>query len=370
MKKALKVNKTLIVLGIIVLISLISFFGVYTKTNGVWSNLLKNFNYGIELDGYRELLFSLDTTEEEKEAYVDENGNILGFVEDGTNSSQDKSISLDEGEQTEETSKEQTEESEYKTETRVIKANEESNITIDNFNSSKKIIQNRLKSISNLEYNIRVDSITGDLVLEVPDDENISTVEALVNSKGTFDIIDYQTGIVLLDNSDLDSVKTVANSEENGYQLYLQISLNDSGKEKLSEISKKYVKTTNEDGEETTEYVAVRFEGQALLSTYFGDEITNGVLTIPIGNPTTDTEQYSILVEQASRIADILNGGKLPLQYTLVTDNYKAFFRYFIFFNSFNNISIINCKIQIKWTYFIYCISRVYCFNNTIIEIC
>lgn len=322
MKKTLKVNKTLIVLGIIVLISLISFLGLYAKTNGVWSNLLPEYNLGIELNGYRELLFSLDTTEEEKEVYVDEDGSILGFVKDGTDSSQDTSISLVTDEETEEVTDEGTLESEYKIETRVIKANEESSIMIENFELSKEIIQTRLKSINDLEYNIRVDNITGDLVLEVPDDENVSTVEALVNSKGTFDIIDYQTGIVLLDNSDLDNIKTLANSEENGYQLYLQLTLNNSGKEKISDISRKYVQTTNEAGEDTTRYVAARFEGQALLSTYFGEEITNGVLTIPIGNATTDSEQYATLLEQASRIAYILNEGKLPLQYTLISDNY------------------------------------------------
>lgn len=321
MKKVLKLNKTLIVLGIIILISLISFLGLYAKTNGVWNNLLPEYNLGMELSGYRELHFSLDTTEEEKEVYVDENGNILGYVEDGTTSSKDTSISLVEGEETEEDSKETTE-SEYKTETRVIKANEESDITIENFELSKQIIQNRLKSLNNLEYNIRVDSITGELVLEVPDDDNVSTAEALINSKGTFDIIDYQTGIVLLDNTDVANVKTLANYEEDGYQLYLQIALNDSGKGKISEVSKKYVQTTSETGETSTEYVAVRFEGQVLLSTYFGEEIANGVLTIPIGNPTTDSEEYSTITEQANRIAYILNEKELPLQYTLTSDNY------------------------------------------------
>ena len=94
MKKVLKINKTLIVLGIIILISIVSFLGLYEKTNGVWSNLLPNYNLGTDLNGYRELHFTLDTAEEEKEVYVDDDGNILGFVEDGQNSKQDTSVSL------------------------------------------------------------------------------------------------------------------------------------------------------------------------------------------------------------------------------------------------------------------------------------
>lgn len=322
MKKVLKINKTLIVLGIIILISIVSFFGLYEKTNGVWSNLLPNYNLGTDLNGYRELHFTLDTAEEEKEVYVDDDGNILGFVEDGQNSTQDTSVSLVQEDENSETEVSQEENSEYKTENRTVKANEDSDKTIENFELSKQIIQKRLKTLTEFEYNIRVDSITGDLVLEAQDDENLSTAEALITSKGEFDIIDYQTGIVLLDKAELLSVNTLSNYEEGGYQLYLQITLNNNGKDKLSEISKKYVETTNEAGESSTEYIAVRFEGQTLLSTYFGEEITNGVLTIPIGNPTTDQTEYSEILEQANRIANILNEEELPLQYTLTSDNY------------------------------------------------
>lgn len=322
MKKILKINKTLIVLGVIILISIISFLGLYEKSNGVWKNLLPDYNLGMELNGYRELHFSLDTTEEEKEVYVDDNGNILGLVEDGKEASQDTSITLVEEDETTESEETAVEESEHKKETRTIKANEDYSKTIENFELSKEIIQKRLKGITDFEYNIRVDNITGDLVLEVPDDDNLSTAEALITSKGKFDIIDYQTGIVLLDGSALSSVAAVSNYEEEGYQLYLQITLNDNGKEKLSEISKTYVETTNEAGESNIKYIAVRFEGQALLSTYFGEEITNGMLTVPIGNPTTDQDEYNSMVEQANRIVNILNEPELPLQYTLTSDNY------------------------------------------------
>lgn len=276
----------------------------------------------MDFSGYRELRFSLDTTEEEKEVYVDDNGNVLGYVEDGTDASQ-QNMSIDlvnnEGE---ESSKEETNKTEYKTEKRVIKANEDSAITIENFELAKEIIQKRLNSLNGIEYNIRLDNITGEIVLEVPNNDYVATEQALVSSKGTFDIIDYQTGVVLLDNSDLSGVKTLANAEEEGYQLYLQISLNNSGKEKISEVSKKYVETKNESGENTTQYVAVRFEGQALLSTYFGEEIKNGVLTVPIGNATQDQQEFTTIGEQANRIAYILNEKELPLKYSLTSDNY------------------------------------------------
>lgn len=330
MKKILKLNKTLIVLVIIITFSIISFLGLYQKNSGVWSDLLTEYNLGMELEGYRELQFSLDTTEEDKEVYVDDDGNILGYVEDGTETSEDTSISLVEEETTEETTDESaseettTDESEeeYKTETRTIKANEDDAITIQNFDLTKDIIQKRLKNIENLEYNIRIDNVTGNLVVEVPDDDNISTVEALIESKGEFDIIDYQTGIVLLDNDNLSDVQVITSSDDDGYQLYLQITLDKEGSEKISEISKTYVETTDESGETSTQYISVRFEGEVLLSTYFGEEITGGTLTIPVGDATEDLEELSSITEQAQRIAEILNEEQLPLKYSLTSDNY------------------------------------------------
>lgn len=324
MKKVLKLNKTLIVLGIIIAISLISFFGLYSKTNGVWNNILQEYNQGMDFEGYRELRFSLDTSEEEKEVYVDDDGQVLGYVEDGTDTSaQDLSIDLVETEEgEEETVQEETTETEYKTETRTIKSNEDSAITIENFELTKEIIQKRLNSLNGIEYNIRLDNITGEIVLEVPNNEYVSTEEALVTSKGTFDIIDYQTGIVLLDNSDIKNVKALANSEDDGYQLYLQLTLNSSGKERLLDISRKYVETTDEDGETSIQYVSVRFEGQTLIATYFGEELSSGILTIPVGNSTQDQEEFLEIGEEANRIAYILNEKELPLKYSLTSDNY------------------------------------------------
>lgn len=322
MKKLLKINKTLIVLGIIILISLISFLGLYIKENGAWKNLLKNYNLGTDFSGYRELVYSLDTSEEEKEVYVDDNGKILGYVEDAVQD-QNTSIQLVEDENSDQTAEETEEKTnEYKTETRTIKANDEENITIENFKSSKQIIQKRLNTLNGLEYNIRMDNVTGDVSIEIPDNDQVSTASALISTVGKFDMIERESGIVLLDNSDLKSVNAVSNYEEEGYQLYLQITLNDEGKEKLKEISKKYVQKVDESGNDQTDYVSVRFEGQAILSTYFGEELTTGILTVPIGDPTTDQAQYTTLIEQASRIAYILNTGKLPLKYTLVSDNF------------------------------------------------
>ena len=80
MEKNIKRIKTIAVVLIILLITAIAFCGLYFNKQGVWKNILPKFSYGMELDGVRELRFILDTSEEEKEIYVDAEGNYAGDV--------------------------------------------------------------------------------------------------------------------------------------------------------------------------------------------------------------------------------------------------------------------------------------------------
>ena len=345
MEKGLKTIRTIAILLIVILISVIAFGGLYLKSNGIWTNVLPEFNYGMELSGMRELRFVLDNTEEEKQVYVDEEGNILGEVKEEA-----ETISLDTNENTTEESNENTAnetenqntvsentisestevatekeidtEPQYAKETRVIKANNDEDINIENFEKTKRIIQDRLESIVGYEYNIRMNTITGELVVELPDDDNIELEESLITTIGKFEIIDSQTGIILMNNSDLKSADVLTSTANSGYQAYLHLRFNDSGTEKLKEISKEYVTTTDAAGTETTKNVTARLDGQDIITTYFGEEITNGEMQIPMGDLVTDYSQYLDNESRIARVADIISSETMPLAYQLSSDNY------------------------------------------------
>jgi len=338
LEKSLKTIRTIAILLIVILISIIAFGGLYLKTNGIWVNALPEFNYGMELSGIRELRFVLDTTEEEKQVYVDEEGNILGEVKEEANT-----ISLDTEENTgEDTTTENTEnqntttdettevatpkevdtQPQYAKETRVVKANNDEDINIENFEKTKKIIQDRLESISGYEYNIRLNTVTGELVVELPDDDNIELEESLITTIGKFEIIDSQTGIILMDNSDLKSAEVLTSSTGSGYQAYLSLRFNDSGTEKIKNISTEYVATTDAAGTETTKNITASLDGQDIITTYFGEEITNGQMQIPMGELITDYNQYLDYQNRITRIADIISSETMPLAYQLSSDNY------------------------------------------------
>ena len=95
MKKSNKIIRNVITVLAVIILSLIAFVGVYVEINGVYQNLIPSFNYGMEIEGTRELRYLLDATSEEKEVYVDENGNIMGVVPTTEEEQVDDGISLD-----------------------------------------------------------------------------------------------------------------------------------------------------------------------------------------------------------------------------------------------------------------------------------
>ena len=339
MEKCLKSIKVICVILIVILSSVVAFGGLYFKDKGIWNNVLKDFKLGMELKGHRELHYVLDDSEEEKEVYVDSDGNYKGEVIKEDENETSTSETTDEAETSNpettdqaETSNPETtdqtetnkneENGEYKTETRTIKANEDANINISNFEKCKKSIQKRLESINLYEYNIRQDTVTGEIVIELPDDENLEIAESLIATIGKFEIIDSQTGVILLDNSYLTKATILTSTENNQYQSYMQLEFTDEGKEIIKKISKEYVETTLDDGTTDTKTISIEIDGQAISRTYFSEELTQGILQIPIGQATTDPEEYTKNAEEVSRIAYLLNNEKLPLTYKLSSDNF------------------------------------------------
>lgn len=315
MEKNLKIVKVITVTLIVVLLTLITFGGLYIKKNNVWENVVPEFKYGMELNGNRELRFALDTSEEEKSVYIDSEGNVLGFVKE----EETDGVSL---ETTDENEEQTTSENEvnYATEVRTIKANEDEVKTIQNFEKTKQIIQKRLEVENTYEYNIRLDSVTGELILEVPDNEElVSIAKSAVTTKGEFQIIDEQTGIILITKEDIKDI-TTAVYENNGYQVCLQISFNEEGAEKLKKISNEYRQVVDETGETSITYVSVTIDGQTLITTYFGEELSNGVLQIPLGEPATDNAELQNISNEANRLAKILNEEELPIAYVVSSD--------------------------------------------------
>lgn len=319
MEKNLKKIRTVALILLITLIALIAFAGVFGKSLNQFKNIIPDYTYGMELNGTRELKFVVDTSEEEKEVYVDDDGNILGEVKD---SSSNSNVSLSKDNSSETTETEKTELS-YAKETRKIKKNDDSALTKDNYEKTKKVIQNRFNKQGISEYDIRLDNVTGAIVVDVPDSSDINSIYELVQTKGNIQIIDNQTGIVLIDGKNVKKVEAVySSSASEGYRTMLQITFDQTGADKLKEISNQYVEVKDEEGNSTKTYVQISLDGQTMLTTYFGEELNDGIIQIPVGDTTKDVSEFKNLYTTAQFMATIMNDGQTPVVYKLNSDNF------------------------------------------------
>ena len=60
-------------------------------------------------------------------------------------------------------------------------------------------------------------------------------------------------------------------------------------------------------GETETSYVTATIDGQTITTTYFGEELSNGVLQIAYGEASTDSETINQTLAQVRRLADVIN---------------------------------------------------------------
>lgn len=195
-------------------------------------------------------------------------------------------------------------------------------LTPDNYNLSKNILKNRLNALRAEQYNIREDASTGNIQVQMTENDDTQTIISNLAQRGAFELKDNETNEVLLSNNDIDNSKVVYGQTETGNTVYLQIKFNKEGAKKLQEISQKYVATTaqvaNENGEledkEETKEVAIVFDGETYRTTYFGDTITDGTLNVAMGTGS-DAATLNQYANTASQMAIVLNSGVLPIIY-------------------------------------------------------
>ncbi len=196
-------------------------------------------------------------------------------------------------------------------------------LTPENYNLSKKILKNRLNALRAEQYNVREDASTGNIQVQMTENDDTETIISNLAQRGVFELKDNETNEVLLNNNDIDNSKVVYGQTQTGNTVYLQIKFNKEGARKLQEISGKYISTTtqvaNENGEledsEDTKEVAIVFDGETYRTTYFGDTITDGTLNVAMGTGS-DAATLNQYAKTASQMAIVLNSGVLPIIYS------------------------------------------------------
>lgn len=289
--------KILIVL-IIIAICLISFVGIFVKDKNTRKNIIPEYLLGMNLNGSRVVKLVADDTT--NEVIYDNEGKVSedGQNEDGT---------LKEGY----TKKEE-------------KVNSDEILTQDNYEKSKNVIERRISKLEVREYTIRQNNTNGEITIEIPEDDNTDEVVSYLSYTGKFEIQDSDTEEVLINSDDVKNAKAVYGSTDYGTTVYLQIEFNKEGKKKLEDITNTYVKTTDEDGNETTKKINIKLDDESLVETYFSETIDTGILQLSIGTATTSNETINSYIKQASSIAALISSKTMPIKYELQENRYMT----------------------------------------------
>jgi preprotein translocase subunit SecD len=313
-KKLTKILMSILLVLASIAVIVIAFVGIYLPNLNKLKNIIPDYTLGSEIDGVIEYRLKVDDSEEEKEVYLDENGDVKGYTEDGKNTSSSSSSDDEDSEDTAETAKAETG---YTLETRTKKTNNDEDLTKENFEKSKKILADRLENAGATEYSIRLDDTTGDMVVELSQNDDTSYLyEVAISAIGEFDIIDYQTGVVLMDKSHLVSATAVTSqTDTSSYTVYLQLTLDDEGRELIKEMSNAYTTYTDDEGEEQKDYISIRVDGSSIMTTYFGEEYDSATLNIPISEDVASAD-LNDTVKSVEAVAYILNQDTIPVKYT------------------------------------------------------
>ena len=300
MKKAKQNNKTLKLLGkisvvvIILLLSLISFAGIYVKDKNAMKNVIPEYKLGTDLYGARNILVKVDDSTTTKK--YDSNGNLV------------------------ENSSDKDENNENITEVEE-KVNSDELKTAENYETVKNIIEARLKYMNVEDYLLRFDESTGNISLEVPENSSTDYIAQYTSTQGEFKIVDNDTSEVLLSNADLKEAKVQYSTSTSGTTVYLTIEFNKDAVEKLKNISNTYISSTDAEGKTTTKKVKMTLDDSTIISTYFQEEISTGIIQLSMGT-STNTSEIQSNIQSASNMAVLLNTEPMPLTYTMETNRF------------------------------------------------
>lgn len=330
MKKKTLTNvlvKTIVIL-LIVLVSLISFLGIYKRDLNTWKNLLPDFNLSKELSEVRTFGFIVDDSTESVESTSSEDSNTTEETTTEDEATVDEEATTEDVQEETETSDEtDTEEAQ----TEEVPVNDPSVLNSDNYNKSKSIIEKRLKTFGVVDTVVTVNSETGKIDVDAPFGRAADYIVSLVTQKGELEIIDTETEEILMTNDMISKVtayymasETSSNTSSSLYDLGIKLDLTSQGQAKLNEMSKKYIETTDENGEATQKTITVKIDGETKYETYFSTEGTYTYLAIPLYQSVdaTDTETFNSNYNECLVYQVVLNEGVLPVKYEVSTGTY------------------------------------------------
>ena len=324
MKKLKLVTKVIA----IIIICLIGFVGIYFpwKKPLQMNNEIKDFTLGKDFTGYREIILTLSDANK----VFDSDNKFVG----DTDSYDDSSIESNKYTKSEE------------------KVNSSESLTVDNYEKSKSIIEKRLNAFGLQEYNLSMDKESGKIYIQVPENSITDRVVSNITEIGSIELKDSKDySKTLLTSENFEKARVMYGSTSTGTAVYLEIQFNKEGKNTLKDISENEYKkvaeeSKSEESSETEESenktedtkteenkeeekaeqkeVTLYMSGNEVTSTSFDEPVTDGKMSLRMGQVSTDSETIQESATSANAVSIILNNGVMPLKYKVTENRYVA----------------------------------------------
>lgn len=304
----------------IIIIILIGFIGIYLpwKNPINMNNEIKDFSLGKDFTGYREIILTISDANK----VLDSDKKVVG----DTDSYDDSSIKSNNYTKSDE------------------KVNSSDSLNIENYEKSKDIVEKRLNDMRVQEYNLSMDRETGKIYIQIPENSITDKVVSNITEIGSVELKDSKdSSKVFLTSENLKEAKVMYGSSDTGTAVYLEMQFDKEGKNVLKDLSeneyKKITETEDSENKEETKTeedkkeenkeekeeqkeVTIYMSGNETTTTSFEEAVTNGKISLRIGQPTTDTASIQESVTSARMVATILNNGVMPLKYKVTENQY------------------------------------------------
>ena len=316
----MKKVKIITIILAIILVSLISFVGIYMQTQNRMENKVKDYQLGSELEGRRVIELKISDTKTE----TDESGN----------------------------------------ETTVAREQSPEILTAENYEIVKNTIEKRLKNLGAQDYIISLNKEDGKIKIELEENENTDLLAYYLTASGEVKVVEKDTETELINDSMVKKANyNYATNADGEYQVYIELQLTKEGQAKLEEISNNYAILANEIDEieaaqteteenakdtetseesaetqetteaeqentETTENQEEQAETKKIAvlkiadTEYDVEKTEKNKITITVGSATTSNTTLNNNLSIATEMMILINSGKYPVIYDVQTNRY------------------------------------------------
>ena len=301
--------KLVLAMLVVVLVSLVSFVGVYRG-----KNLLKEYSLGKDFSNRKVATFSVVEKDDETATQTAENQES-----EQTESEEDEGESQSEEQSNENKENQATENNEQKQP--LSQKDKEKN-----YNAAKNNIAKRLTAMKSEEFDIRLNEEDGKLVIEVPESMDTNFISEVV-TQGKVEIKNTSTNEVVADGKVFKDASAALRDEtfSIGMQqvtkkiVVLNMKLTKDGKKKIVEANPKY---TDSEGNEANAEFGIVLDGETIYSddaSSFIDTVEkSGSFELYMGQ-NDEGEELEKDYQTALAITAIIKCGESPVQYQMDT---------------------------------------------------